>query len=68
MADTNDTLKQTQQIAAEAVGQARGATPTPKSSIENWFAEAKSSISKNPLLALTLAGAAGFAIATKLMR
>ena len=64
MADTNDTLKKTQQIAAEAVGQLRGAAPTLKSSIEDWFAQAESSISKNPLLAVTLAGAVGFAIAT----
>lgn len=68
MADTNDTLEKTQQIAAEAVGQERGATPTFKSSIDDWFAQAESSIGKNPLLAVTLAGAVGFAIAATLMR
>jgi ElaB/YqjD/DUF883 family membrane-anchored ribosome-binding protein len=50
------------------VGQARGAGPTLKSTLENWFAETESSISKNPLLAVMVAGAVGFAIATKLMR
>ena len=57
-----------QEIAAEAVEQARGATPIPKSSIEDWFGEAESAISRNPLLAVTVAGAVGFAIATRLMR
>lgn len=63
-----DNVERAQEIAAEAVGQARGATPTLKSSIEDWFAEAESTISRNPLLAVTVAGAIGFAIATKLMR
>jgi hypothetical protein len=62
------TVEKAQEIAAVAVGQARGATPTLKSSIEDWFAEAESAISKNPLLAVTLAGAVGFAIAASLMR
>ena len=63
-----DTIEKAQQIAAEAVGQARGATPTLKTSIDDRFAEAKSTISKNPLMAVTVAGAVGFAIAASLMR
>jgi ElaB/YqjD/DUF883 family membrane-anchored ribosome-binding protein len=63
-----DTVEKAQEIAAEAVGQARGATPTLQSSIEDCLAEAESTISKNPLLAVTVAGAVGFAIATILMR
>lgn len=66
MADT--AIEKAQEIAAEAIGQARGATPTLKSSIEDWFADAESTISRNPLLAVTVAGAVGFAIATALMR
>jgi len=62
------TAEKAQEIAAVAVGQARGATPTLKSSMEDWFAEAESTISKNPLLAVTVAGAVGFAIAAILMR
>lgn len=61
-------IEKAQEIAAEAIGQARGATPTLKSSIEDWFADAESTISRNPLLAVTVAGAVGFAIATALMR
>jgi hypothetical protein len=68
MADSDVTVEEAQEIAAEAVGQLRGAAPTLKSTIEDWFAEAETSISKNPLLAVTLAGAAGFAIAIKLIR
>jgi hypothetical protein len=70
MADTltrNDTLDKAQQIAAEAVGQARGATSILKSSLEDWVAEAEASIGKNPLLAVIIAGAVGFGIA-KMMR
>jgi ElaB/YqjD/DUF883 family membrane-anchored ribosome-binding protein len=52
-----------QQIADEAVGQARGATPTLKSSLQDWVTEAEASIGKNPLLAVALAGAVGFTIA-----
>jgi ElaB/YqjD/DUF883 family membrane-anchored ribosome-binding protein len=62
-----DTVEKAQEIAAEAVGQARGAAPTLQSSIEDRFAEAESTISKNPLLAVTVAGAVGFAIAAILM-
>lgn len=64
---SNDIVDQAQQIAAEAVGRARGATPTFKSSLEDWVVEAESSISKNPLLSVVLAGAVGFVIA-KMMR
>jgi hypothetical protein len=38
--DMEDTIEKAQEIAAEAVGQARGATLILKSSIEDWFAEA----------------------------
>ena len=70
MADTDDIVEKAQEIAAVAVGQARGATPatpTLKSSIDDWFVEAESAISRNPLLAVTVAGAVGFAIATTLL-
>jgi hypothetical protein len=63
----NEIVEKAQQIAAEAVGQARGAAPTIMGSLEDWFAEAESSISKNPLMAVILAAAAGFAMA-KMMR
>lgn len=64
---SNDIVDKAQQIAAEAVGQARGAAPTLISSLEDWVAEAESSISKNPVLSVVLAGALGFVIA-KMMR
>src|SRR5215469_12202486 len=35
MADTDDTVEKAQEIAAEAIGPARGATPTPKSSLDD---------------------------------
>lgn len=63
MAKTDATIEQAQAIAAEAVGQARGATPTLQSSLVDWVAEAESSISKNPLLAVMVAGTVGFVIA-----
>jgi ElaB/YqjD/DUF883 family membrane-anchored ribosome-binding protein len=68
MADKDDTIGKAQEIAAEAIGQAREATSALKSSTEDWLAEADSTISKNPLLAVTLAGAVGFAIACLMRR
>jgi hypothetical protein len=62
------TVEKAQKIAAEVVGQARGTTATLKKSIKDWFAEAESMITKNPLLTVTVAGAVGFALATKLTR
>jgi ElaB/YqjD/DUF883 family membrane-anchored ribosome-binding protein len=63
MADTEDKAAQ---IAAEAVGQARGAVPaacTVIGTLEEWVAEAETSIAKNPLLSVVIAAAIGFGIA-----
>ena len=60
------TVDKAQQIADEAVGQARGAVPTPRtliSTIEDWVAEAEASIAKNPLISVVIAAAIGFGIA-----
>ena len=63
MADIDDKAAQ---IAAEAVGQARGAAPaacTVIGTLEEWVAEVETSVTKNPLLSVVIAAALGFSIA-----
>ena len=61
----NTTVEKAQEIAAEAVGQARGATP---GVLDDLLGEIEGSIAKNPLLSVIAAVAVGAVFANLTMR
>ena len=59
-----EAVDKAQQIASQAVGQARDAVRS--IGADEWLADVEASISRNPLLSVILAGALGFALAKTL--